>query len=226
MHDQPWVHHNGLHITITCPEQDEVKFSITAKRYRLFNLEDNFPHHRHVAEKKDQKKTFHQTLDKTEHQFNKFQIEFGKTYHTTRERQMRLTIFKRNLQLIEDLNRFEQGTAKYGVTEFTDLTSDEFRQRTGLVRDMGDDNKISNPVAEIPDVEIPKHFDWRDKNVVSPVKDQGQCGSCWAFSVTGNIEGLHAIKTKTLEEYSEQELLDCDTVDGACNGGDMDKAYE
>lgn len=164
-------------------------------------------------------------MDKTEHQFNKFQVDYGKVYHTTRERQMRLTIFKRNLQLIEDLNRYEQGTAKYGVTEFADLTSDEFRARTGLVRDFDEDNKIKNLIAEIPNVEIPKSFDWRDKNAVSPVKNQGQCGSCWAFSVTGNIEGLHAIKTGQLEVYSEQELLDCDTVDGACGGGDMDKAY-
>ncbi|KAL5273689.1 CTSF family protein [Megaselia abdita] len=225
LHDQPWVHHQGLHVTVNCPGEEEIQYSITAKHYRLFNVEDNFPHHRHVAEKKDQKKTFHQVMDKTEHQFNKFQLEHGKVYYTAREKQMRLTIFKRNLQLIEDLNRYEQGTAKYGITEFADLTMDEFRQRTGLVRDIGDDNTITNPTAEIPDVEIPKSFDWREKNVVSPVKDQGQCGSCWAFSVTGNIEGLHAIKSGKLEEYSEQELLDCDTVDGACGGGDMDKAY-
>lgn len=139
---------------------------------------------------------------------------------------MRLTIFKRNLQLIEDLNRYEQGTAKYGVTEFADLTNDEFKQRTGLVRDFGDDNRIKNPIAEIPNVEIPKSFDWREKNAVSDVKDQGQCGSCWAFSVTGNIEGLHAVKSGKLEQYSEQELLDCDTVDSACNGGEMTKTYE
>lgn len=117
------------------------------------------------------------------------------------------------------------GSAKYGITEFADLTSTEYKQRTGLWQ-RSEDKPSKNAPAVIPNIALPKEFDWREKGVISKVKNQGMCGSCWAFSVTGNVEGLHAVKTGKLEEYSEQELLDCDTSDSACNGGLMDNAYE
>nr|ACH69776.1 cathepsin L-like cysteine proteinase [Bursaphelenchus xylophilus] len=71
----------------------------------------------------------------------------------------------------------------------------------------------------------PPHFDWREKGVVTPVKSQFNCGSCWAFAAIGTVETSYAIAHGELRNLSEQELLDCDLANNACNGGDDDKAF-
>lgn len=158
--------------------------------------------------------------------FGDFKTAYNRSYYDEQEHALRFRIFKQNRFIIDQLNKYEMGTAEYGITEFADLTSKEYFDRTGLRFPGGYENRVPNAPAEIPDIKLPTSFDWRDKGAVTPVKNQGNCGSCWAFSVTGNVEGVNAARTGTLLSLSEQELLDCDTVDGACNGGLPDDAYK
>ena len=107
----------------------------------------------------------------------------------------------------------------YGATHLADLTQEEFREHYLGYKKVGDDPDIHWPPAEIPDVDLPESWDWRDHGAVSEVKNQGFCGSCWAFSTTGNVEGQNAVKNGKLISLSEQELVDCDKRDLGCNGG-------
>ncbi|TSK28117.1 Cathepsin F [Bagarius yarrelli] len=159
-------------------------------------------------------------------QFKDFMVKYNRTYSSQEEGEKRLRIFQENLKTAQTLQALDQGTAEYGVTKFSDLTEDEFRMiylnpmlsQWSLQKQM----KTSAPVSK----KAPDSWDWRDQGAVSSVKNQGLCGSCWAFSVTGNIEGQWFKKTGKLLSLSEQELVDCDKMDQACGGGLPSNAYE
>ncbi|XP_042873858.1 cathepsin L-like isoform X3 [Penaeus japonicus] len=159
------------------------------------------------------------------HMFKGFMKKYNKAYNSQSEFKKRFSIFRQNLKKIHILQQSERGTAKYGPTKFSDLTEHEFRRMLGLRPDLKPTLSQMEP-AEIPSEEIPSSFDWRDHGIVTPVKNQGMCGSCWAFSVTGNVEGQWALKHKHLYSLSEQELVDCDKTDEGCNGGMPENAYE
>nr|XP_022332043.1 uncharacterized protein LOC111129849 isoform X2 [Crassostrea virginica] len=157
--------------------------------------------------------------------FQQFQERFKRLYMSKQEEKTRFKIFCENMRKAKKLQDVEKGTAVYGITKFSDMSESEFKQYVGKVWDQNANKGMKK--AAIPDIKsLPKSFDWREKGAVTEVKNQGSCGSCWAFSTTGNIEGQWAIQKKKLISLSEQELVDCDKVDEGCNGGLPSQAYK
>jgi len=170
--------------------------------------------------------------DLMQHLWNKFKKSHGKSYLGAELESYRFGIFKKNIELIEKHNQdYSDGLVSYrlGINSFADWTIEEFRERllgTRLNKTGG--YKSSGKFLGLPKhVQIPDKLDWREEGAVTPVKNQGQCGSCWAFSTTGAMEGSHFRLTGKLESLSEQQLVDCsdDYDNEGCNGGLMDNAF-
>jgi len=144
-----------------------------------------------------------------------FPIHNNFKQYETAEFFRRFAIFKDNVNYI-NMRNSENLTFTLGVNQFTDLTNDEFRARM-LGRRSSPALPITSLQADTSD--LPNDVDWRDKGAVQRVKDQGQCGSCWAFSATAAIESINFIVNKTLPDLAEQQLVDCDKEEQGCNGG-------
>ena len=170
-------------------------------------------------------------LDETDEwsQFKKFQGRFNKFYSTIEELETRFDIFRSNLRdiILHNLDRSQNFTM--GINQFTDLTSIEFKEQFtgGLKVEVGSYgcNTFTSSASGVP-----ISLDWRKKNAVTSVKDQGQCGSCWTFSSTGSSEGAWAIATGQLTDLSEEQLVECATGpqygSHGCSGGQMEGAFK
>jgi len=135
----------------------------------------------------------------------------------------RFNIFKDNIDFIFNHNAGNY-TYTLAANQFADLTVEEFRSYGhGYLPRNINDKRVHQEQADAPHLKVERPLaskDWRTLNAVTPVKNQGSCGSCWAFSTTGAVEGAHAIVSKTLVALSEQELVDCSKSGNmGCNGG-------
>lgn len=162
-----------------------------------------------------------------------FKTKHARNYASADEELLRLKVFMENSLFIARHNeKYEKGLKSYslGMNQFGDLLHHEFVQLTSCY-DRSYANKAGStylPPANIDDTDLPESLDWRKKGFVTPVKNQGQCGSCWAFSATGSLEGQHFRKTGKLVSLSEQNLVDCSKSydNHGCNGGSMENAFE
>ena len=155
-------------------------------------------------------------------QFQKFIKKYNKKYSSVNEYLARFEVFKMNvMNLYKESQKY-----KTGITKFSDLTQQEFAK---IYLNLNYDAMAVanfNPAHPSFSNAAPDSFDWRDKGLVTPVRDQGMCGSCWAFSTVANLEGLYYKLKGVAVDLSEQILVDCDTYDSACNGGLMEYAFQ
>jgi cathepsin F len=177
----------------------------------------------------------------TPEQFNQFKSKFNRVYASDAEHTARFANFCKNMQKAAKLNQ-NSANAKFGATKFADMSDEEFKSRVSPIKwdsqilarsCLANGVTVSESVAAaVPNPNsIPQSFDWNTKGKVSSVKDQGQCGSCWAFSTIGQLESVTAIKANAVPaDYSEQLLVDCShgcaneshygaVCNQGCNGG-------
>ncbi|KOB67315.1 Cysteine proteinase [Operophtera brumata] len=180
-------------------------------------------------------------MDVLKEEWNAFKMEHKKNYESDIEDRFRMKIYAENKHKIAKHNqRFQKGLVSYELKQnkYGDMLHYEFvhtmngfnktsKHNKGLHSSKGQSDRGATFIAPAH-VTLPDQVDWRKKGAVTEIKDQGKCGSCWAFSTTGALEGQHFRKTNFLVSLSEQNLIDCSSTYGnnGCDGGLMDNAFK
>ncbi|CAI5456039.1 unnamed protein product [Caenorhabditis angaria] len=168
-----------------------------------------------------------ENMNELEKMFEDFVHVYEKRYRSQQEKDHRFSIFMRNVRKHEEDEKRHNGI-NLGVTQFSDRTDDELKS---LLVPISSSNGITQSYSletqgKTSSTDHPAHFDWRERNHVTPIKDQGYCGSCWAFSTVATVESLNSIKRGKLISLSEQEILDCNPKYYGCSGGTTASAME
>jgi cathepsin F len=170
--------------------------------------------------------------------FEAWMKKYNKNYSSVEEKMYRYKVFKDNVEKIGIMNSKNSG-ARFGINAFADRTMEEMRKTHTSRKSFKSfaELKLPHVVAPHAKNDLPTSFNWVDQGAVTGVRDQGNCGSCWAFGAVGTMEGQFFLKKGTLYELSEQNLVDCDHVcqnipgwgkacDQGCDGGMEVNAFQ
>ncbi|KAK4259621.1 hypothetical protein QN277_005933 [Acacia crassicarpa] len=165
--------------------------------------------------------------------FQKWMKEHGKNYPNSKESEIRFQIFQKNLKYITEMNLKRSNSSyghRLGLNKFADMSTEEFKKVYLRQQKMPAAIRTATAPATISSsgCAAPAYMDWRNQGFVTRVKDQGNCGCCWAFAAVGAIESINAITNGQLISLSEQQLLDCaDSVNQeGCSGGWSYRAFQ
>lgn len=163
--------------------------------------------------------------------FQEYMRYHGKSYGTIDEFNKRYNAFKANYEAsvekaVQKLSKFMDYSKEEFKQKYLNLKLKDFKLKSGATEVFEDEDEKETTEKSGRNLQsVPSSFDWRNKGVVSSVKDQGECGCCWAFSAVANIESQYAIKNSRILDLSEEQLLDCDSGNDGCDGGIMDQAF-
>jgi len=153
-----------------------------------------------------------------------YKATYGKYYNGDAE-EVAEAAYHTSCAIIDQQNALNNGLT-FGENQFTDMTPEQYAAAAGLGYKGKSSSKTSLGVHSWQGEALASSIDWTTQGAVNPVKDQGQCGSCWAFSTAAATEGAYQVASGTLVSVSEQMLVDCSTENSGCEGGLMDLGFE
>ena len=159
-------------------------------------------------------------------EWNDFKAKHGKAYRNVMEEMYRMSVYADNKAFVEQHNaEFAAGRKSFTVAlnRMADLTNEEINQ---MYKGSIDKSYKQHGVHKPSGRQLPTEVDWRDSGIVTEVKDQGSCGSCWSFAATGSLESAWAQAGNPLTTFSEQQLMDCSTANNGCGGGMAYRAFQ
>ncbi|KAI5664991.1 hypothetical protein M9H77_24314 [Catharanthus roseus] len=172
--------------------------------------------------------THHHGLSMIKKHHEQWMAKHGRVYKNEMEREMRFKIFAENYKHIESANN-KAGNSSYklGLNSYADLTDEEFQSYAFgyLTPKVSPSSRNFRRFRYRNATDLPESVDWRQKGAVTHIKNQGRCGSCWAFAMVAMVEGMHQINKGELVSLSEQHLLDCTEGCYGCGGGYYYETY-